>query len=105
MFWTGVALAAAPFKDEIILESDKISRCRTFNPSDAVRRYAVMLDGDHTIEEAWRLRLAAFRLYQECRHRSIEYCNHAFNLLKTFDGHAHIWTRMFPTPGAAPYPM
>ena len=66
-------------------------------------RYAVMLDGDHTIEEAWRLRLATFRLYQECQHRSIEYCNHAFNLLKTFDGHAHIWTRMFPTLGAASY--
>ena len=62
-----------------------------------------MLDGDHTIEEAWRLRQASFRMYQECRHRSIEYCNHAFNLLKTFEGHAHIWTRMFPTLGAVSY--
>ena len=60
-----------------------------------------MLDGDHTLEEAWRLRLATFRLSQECASRSVEYCNHAFNLLKTFEGHAHIWTRVFPTIGAS----
>ena len=60
-----------------------------------------MLDGDHTLEEAWRLRLATFRMYQECKRRSVEYCNHAFNLLKTFEGNAHIWTRVFPTRGAA----
>ena len=64
-----------------------------------------MLDGDHTLEEAWRLRLATFRLSQECALRSIEYCNHAFNLLKTFEGHAHIWTRVFPTKGAAANPL
>ena len=62
-------------------------------------RYAVMVDADHTLEQAWRVRLAAWRLLQECRHRSVEVCNNAVNIMKTFSGQAHMWTRVFPAEG------
>lgn len=36
---------------------------------------------------------------QECRHRSIEVCNQAGNIVRTFSGQSHLLTRLFPSGG------